>query len=437
MPIISPNNSSTVYQVAAQDGISLPRHRWYFFKEAFSPDLVKTAIADAQLKPGSIIVDPFCGSGTVPLTAVKEGHHAYAFEVNPFLAFVARAKLANPSVAEVEDLAEDVEKGMHRGAASSLESFSTFTEHGDLKKWLFNTDVLRGFEGGWQATTGRSRAADLVRLCLIGAAMDSCNASKDGKCLRYKPDGATKRFSSTDTVAAFRRRLGDVVVDIGDSLPRRTKTVYLADSRTGIDATHLDQKFQLCVTSPPYLNSFDYTDVYRPELFLGRFVSSMEELRSLRQRTIRSHVQAKWKDPIETSFGEHYQESVSAIIKQREELWNSRIPVMIQAYFEDMKTVLKRLRERAADGASAWVVVSTSSYAGVELPVDLIIADIGSQVGWTFREVSVVRYLRRVSVQQWDSLAERHQGPYLRESVIIFDAKPRKSRIATGQPARL
>ena len=32
--------------------------------------------------------------------------------------------------------------------------------------------------------------------------------------------------------------------------------------------------FKLCVTSPPYLNSFDYTDIYRPELFLGGFVQS-------------------------------------------------------------------------------------------------------------------------------------------------------------------
>jgi hypothetical protein len=261
LPIISPNNSGTAYQVAAQDGISLPRHRWYFFKEAFSPDLVKTAIADAQLKPGSIIVDPFCGSGTVPLAAVNEGHHAFAFEVNPFLAFVARAKLSNPSVREVEDLGDDVEKGMGKGAASALENFSTFTEHGDLKKWLFNTDVLRGFEGGWQAATGRSRAADLVRLCLIGAAMDSCNAAKDGKCLRYRSDWAKKKFSRADTLTAFRRRLDDVVADIGDPFPRRSKTVYLADSRSSIDATHLDEKFHLCVTSPPYLNSFDYTDV--------------------------------------------------------------------------------------------------------------------------------------------------------------------------------
>ena len=92
--------------------------------------------------------------------------------------------------------------------------------------------------------------------------------------------------------------------------------------------------------------------------------------------------------------------------------------------------MLRRLRERAAERESAWVIVSTSSYAGIEVPVDLIVADIGSQVGWAFREVRVVRYLRRVSVQQWNALIGREQGPYLRESVIIFDTRPRRSLVA-------
>jgi hypothetical protein len=419
------------YQIAAQDSISLPRHRWYFFKEAFSPDLVKTAITDANLEPTSIIVDPFCGSGTVPLTAVSEGYHSRAFEVNPFLAFVARAKLSNLEPKQVKKLATELERGIDCGARSDLEGFSTFTRRSGLDKWLFNTDVLHGFEGGWQTVAAsRTRAADLLRLCLIGAAMDCCNAAKDGKCLRYKTDWRTQAFSRSDMLTAFRHRLCDVLADLETPLPHRAKSVYLADSRRSINEAFLHKPFQLCVTSPPYLNSFDYTDVYRPELFLGKFVASMKELRALRQRTVRSHLQAKWKDPTETGFGDHYHESLTAIIEQREELWNSRIPLMIQAYFEDMKVVLHRLRKRATDTASAWVVVSTSSYAGVELPVDLIIADIGSQVGWAFRELSVVRYLRRVSVQQWNALSERDEGPYLRESVVIFDAKPRKSRVA-------
>jgi hypothetical protein len=102
---------------------------------------------------------------------------------------------------------------------------------------------------------------------------------------------------------------------------------------------------------------------------------------------------------------------------------------MIQAYFEDMSFVLKRLKKRAKPHASVWLVVSTSSYAGVEIPVDLIIADIAVKSGWFLREVQVMRHLRRVAGQQWHELNDRGHpnGPHLRESLVVFDAMPRRS----------
>jgi len=38
---------------------------------------------------------------------------------------------------------------------------------------------------------------------------------------------------------------------------------------------------------------------------------------------------------------------------------------MVQAYFEDMQTVLGHLRKHARTDAHLWMVVSTSAYAGV------------------------------------------------------------------------
>lgn len=80
------------------------------------------------------------------------------------------------------------------------------------------------------------------------------------------------------------------------------------------------------------------------------------------------------------------------------------------------------------ENASLWIVVSTSAYAGVEIPVDLIIADIGTKVGWYLREVKTVRHLRRVPGQQWDKLAEgKKQSPRLRESIIILDTSHKRA----------
>lgn len=81
----------------ADDTRDLPRHRWYFYKEGFSPGLVKKAIDEKGLGSGDIILDPFNGSGTVTLTAATEGIKSLGFEVNPFTSFLSKTKTHNLS----------------------------------------------------------------------------------------------------------------------------------------------------------------------------------------------------------------------------------------------------------------------------------------------------------------------------------------------------
>jgi hypothetical protein len=287
--------------------------------------------------------------------------------------------------------------------------------------------VLRAFEGGWKATVGQNGTVrDILRLCLIGAAMDVCNAIKDGKCLRYRADWKERNFGKDDFIYALKKRAGEVQQDL-ERFPLTTVSadIHLIDSRKLDNKILKGRRFKLCVMSPPYLNSFDYTDIYRPELFLGRFIRSKKDLQALRLRTIRSHVQVDWAEPKQMNFGPLFIDSFTEIKKHSATLWNERIPSMIQAYFEDIRRVLINLRRVAQEDASIWIVVSTSAYAGIEIPVDLIIADIGSQTGWLLRELKIMHYLRRLPGQQWNKLYKRkNKRPHLRESIIIFDAKP-------------
>ena len=417
--------------IDAVGATALPRHRWYFVKEAFSPDVVERAIEDSGVGPDDIVLDPFVGSGTVPLCCSVAKIQAVGIEVNPFLAAVARAKLQRTRPQTLLDYTPNIYRSIIGGRPSPLESFSTFSDGGGASKWLFNRKVLRAFEGGWRATTGvYPPVRDLLRIALIGAAMDVCNASKDGKCLRYRRDWTILDFDDVSFADAFERRVNEFVEDLEVVPLKKTNTsIVTTDARYDMKKSMDSRHFKLCVTSPPYLNSFDYTDVYRPELFLGRFIGSMAELRELRLRTIRSHTGVKWEDPKEQEFGPHFSPVLQEIRDQRESLWNRRIPKMIRAYFEDMRLILRQLKRLAEERASVWIVVSRSAYGGVEIPVDLILADIACTEGWYLREISVMRYLRRVPVQQWKRLEERspRRSPHLRESIVILDERPRAS----------
>jgi DNA modification methylase len=398
----------------------MSRHRWYYFKEGFSPLIVEEAIKTADLEKDDLIIDPFSGSGTVPLVASTLGYDSIGFEVNPFMAFIAKAKQTELQSGRFVCHKETVLNGIRKGHKSNLEKFSTFTQSIDKAKWLFNTDVVRSFEGGWRvAEKLPQEARRLYKLNLISSAMNNSNAVKDGKCLRYKKDWKQANYNRETYEKDFINGFDIIKEDIEKHKINKKGNLVVGDVREKI-SHYYRKKFKLCVTSPPYLNSFDYSDIYRPELFLAKFVHNNIELNKIRLKTIRSHVQTNWNEPVKEDFGILYKDCIDEVSKRKDSLWNIRIPSMIQAYFEDMDKVLTELKCIAKKDASLWIVVSTSAYAGVEIPVDLILADIGSRIGWQLKEIIVTRYLRHSTQNAILTNGNPEISKRLRESIIIF-----------------
>ncbi|HEX8255637.1 MAG TPA: hypothetical protein VF846_21030 [Thermoanaerobaculia bacterium] len=401
----------------------LPRHRWYEFKEGFSEGLVAAAIetlAGGRRPPR--LLDPFVGSGTTLVTGGKMGLAGTGIEVNPFLRFAASAK-CSARMTDRQMLSARIRALAHRALIerpSPVEGLSTFTERHGLDKWLFNRSVLRGFEAidsGLDLAVASDRA---LRLALFAALQDCSNAKRDGKCLRYRDGWREQGYTSRELREAFVTR-ATVVADDLCSVPFKGRGLKIipGDARTALTSLPKNE-FDLIVTSPPYLNSFDYSDVYRPEMFVGKFVETNSQLRDVRLQTIRSHVQVKWT----AADGVPRNALVAGVLKELEgrPMWNRRIPAMIHSYFVDMQLVLRELHRVARRGAVAWFVVSTSAYAGVHVPVDFVLAEIAAEAGWKVRELYVLRELR-ASGQHFKRYLAVGARPPLRESLLVFERK--------------
>lgn len=402
----------------SENTIGMPRHRWYYYKEGFSPELVEKAFEVAGIEKKDTVLDPFNGGGTTTLTAALHGLNSVGLEVNPFTAFLAGSKLCSASSQALEEASAIIIEGAERGKDSPLIGFSTFSEKKELDKWLFNTPVLNAFEGGW-AAIDRIKDTQLKKLCqiaLLSSAMDNCNATKDGKCLRYRDTWKDNQYGSNSFLETLLTSFSNIHSDI--EVTRKSLTgsskIHQGDARRILTDKRYLTNFKLCVTSPPYLNTFDYTDIYRPELFLGKFVETNQELYNLRLKTVRSHLQAKWDTPTQSDFGTLYKNSIDHLKNNTSLLMHKNIPMMVQAYFEDMQKILQLLLEKAEPQAQLWMVVSNSAYAGLEIPVDLILGDIGSKAGWLLKEIGVLRHLSKRKTRH--SLGITH----LRESVVIF-----------------
>src|SRR5829696_2889272 len=80
-------------------GAHLPVHRWFRYREGFSPGLIPA------LGLGRRILDPFCGSGSIMIGAAQQGRRSTGIDVNPLAAFVARTKLTPLDAGELRAVA--------------------------------------------------------------------------------------------------------------------------------------------------------------------------------------------------------------------------------------------------------------------------------------------------------------------------------------------
>jgi hypothetical protein len=99
----------------------LPFQTWRHFKEAFAPELVARAIKESE-RTVRRCADPFGGSGTTALTCQFLGVDPVIVEVNPYLADLIEAKLAQYDGAA---LTRDFGQVLRRSIRGRVQSIST------------------------------------------------------------------------------------------------------------------------------------------------------------------------------------------------------------------------------------------------------------------------------------------------------------------------
>ncbi|VVB71418.1 Modification methylase MjaII [uncultured archaeon] len=76
--------------VTFQESKNISVYNWFYYKEGFSPRLVKTFVREYSLE--GLGLDVFCGTGTTNLALCEMGLKNVGFDFNPLLALVAEVK---------------------------------------------------------------------------------------------------------------------------------------------------------------------------------------------------------------------------------------------------------------------------------------------------------------------------------------------------------
>ena len=374
----------------------LPFQRWFRFKEAYSPAFVTETIAACDY-PVRLVLDPFGGTGTTALTARMQGLDSTSIEVNPFLADLIRVKVTPISPASFTLSCRRLVDKTTVGKADywKIEGApATLVEPGVKDRYVYARETYGALRAlNRQIALLSEPEARLARVLLGSILVDCSNVIINGKGRRYRKNWETRRITQDDVFERFEAAVTRAVEDLicfNNYSPSQHR-VYTDDARTRLKGI---RSADLAIFSPPYPNSFDYTDVYNLELWMLGYLQSKEDNRGLRVRTLRSHVQIKWPKLEASTLTPLLMAVKKALDERRADLWNRNIPEMVVGYFADLQSVLISLSRIVRAGGYVVVAVGDSQYGGVRIDVAGILTEIAFRCGYDIEGKAGLRSIR-------------------------------------------
>lgn len=386
-----------------QPSLEVPFQRWFKFKEAFSPQFIVECMRNMERFPKTCL-DPFGGSGTTALTCQLLGVHPTTIEVNPFLADLITSKLNSYDLAALKkdylNVLEVAGKMKIDPAALLKQAPETLVEPGVNSRWIYSREAAQRIIALREAISFVSSDSHraLLRIILGSVLVPMSNVVVNGKGRKYRHGWMTNQKFGSDVDRGFRDAFLVVYTDLVKfSSASRTKyTVLCGDSRKLIPQSG---PVDMVIFSPPYPNSFDYTDIYNLELWMLGYLSSREDNTTLRNQTVRSHVQVRRDFSTEELSSPELKRAYRALCRRRGELWDDNIPEMVLAYFGDMQVILKEVRGKLNRGGKAFLAVGNSKYGGVMIDTAKILTELAPSVGFKFCRAEAMRSMR-ASAQQ-------------------------------------
>jgi len=388
-----------------------PVLRWFRFKEAFSANLVRKLIAMFGLGGESHVLDPFCGMGTTPFVCQGKGIPSTGVDNFPIATFVASTVIRahEADLGAVRRWARELPKMVARSSVGREDLDIPILEKAFEPHIL--DELLRWREAICRVEDPLVR--DIMAVAFFNVIQDVSYTSNDGQFLRLVRQKRIPRIGDS-----FRKHMRVILEDLARKdfwAPRGGARARIVewDSRR-ISELELPEEPDAIISSPPYLNRYDYTRSYVLQLAIW-FLYSSDDVKQVRfERLLRSHIESKVRG--ERPNHPAVKEVLDRLNVKRRLLNNPRIPHMILAYFVDMEKCIRGLSHLLAEGAKVAFVVANARFEGEIIPVDLILTDIARRYGFEPMEIIIARYKGNSSQQM-----KRYGRVRVRESIMIWE----------------
>lgn len=231
-------------------------HGFHSYPARMHP-LTAKRLVESFSRPGDVVLDPFCGSGTVLVEARLAGRKALGVDANPLAVRLAERKLRDASEADRQKLVEAARAVAAQADERRKAKSGPTRRYGPEDLELFDRHVLLELDG--------VRAAiDRIEDRVVRADLELVLSSMLTKISRRTSDTSERelprRIAAGYPARLFVRKTEELAARLAEVAPVLAKAprgrVLEGDARELEGVT--DGSVDLVVTSPPYPGVYDY-----------------------------------------------------------------------------------------------------------------------------------------------------------------------------------
>ena len=369
------------------------RHGWLRLTPAYSLKIVEELVVHCA--SAKRVFDPFCGTGTTALCAAYHGHEGVTTDINPFLIWLATAKTANYSERDISAVHVALNRIVGMVKAESVEPASPPPLH-NIERWWSDKALqfLQLLVAAIRFTTpDRSPERSLLFVAFCRALIKHSNAAFNHQSMSFKDDQQLSIDLGIDMCASFEEDVRFVLAGAAEN-PSGTGRVLFGDSRWPQKV--VSGKFDLVITSPPYVNRMSYIRELRPYMYWLGFLENARDAGELDWTAIggtwgiATSRLTDWKRATQPFHSERLTHATNRIAHNDNQN-GALLANYVTKYFDDMWTHFCGLTEVLAAGAELHYIVGNSTFYGELVSTELLYAEMLQKLGFQGIECRPIR----------------------------------------------
>lgn len=368
---------------------SMGRHGWLRLTPAYSVKMVEYILSTLTYKP-ECVLEPFSGTGTTELVCSNMGIKSIAYDINPFLVWLAKTKttIYSPDIAARFKTTADA-------ILANIEAYPLceYPPIYNIERWWYKDQLeylARLKTAIW--TVEEIQIRDLLKIAFCRQVIALSNAAFNHVSTSFHDNEDDNSFTYLEGNIKF-ASFCDMIQNTITIQPQ--KSVRIEKQNSMYLPSETQECFDTIITSPPYPNRISYIRELRPYMYWLDYLKTSDDASNLDWKTIGGTWGAAtsrlstWER--QTDLLPDYLLKITKKIAAADNKSSGLMANYVLKYFDDMVLHMQSAYNNMKAGGTVHYIVGNSNFYGNVVPSDRIYQDLLSKVGFHNEKAEIVR----------------------------------------------